>query len=192
MPYFFAIFEDLHELRESPSLPAPGANEGGALAGGESDLAVPGGEERRPSWRSYRRENAPADRAAPAPDRMVGGMLAPGAGEDARLIKNVVGTFSRQFADYAAAEALGEWAVALWRKSHLSRERFLAAATEASVQLLRDQATSPSAAHFQNCLMRTVEQLGGGKATEPQDCGEAPAPSAPSADGASPRNQTRA
>ena len=92
------------------------------------------------------------------------------------MIKGVVSTFSRQFADYSAAEALGEWAVTLWQKSLLSRERFLAAATEASEQLLRDQATSPSVPHFQYCLMKTLERLDGDKAIEPQGRGEASAP----------------
>ena len=192
MPYFFAIFEDLLGLRESPALPAPDAGEGATPAGRESNPAVPGGWDRRPSWRSYRGENAPADRPAPAPERVVAGTPDPGSDEDARLIKTVVSTFGRQFADFAAAEALGEWAVTLWQESHLSRERFLAAATEASEQLLRDRATSPSAALFRNGLMRTVERLGDGTAVGTHDRGESPAPSAPIADGAAPRDRTRA
>lgn len=191
MPYFFAIFENLLGLRESPSLPAPSVGEGEIPAGGES-TTIAADRERLPARRSSRGLSAPEDRPAPAPKLVVAGTPAPASSGDTRLIKDVVSTFSRQFSDYAAAEALGEWAVTLWQRSHLSREHFLAAATEASEQLLHDQTTAPSAAQFQNCLMKTVEQLGGGKAIEPLSRGEAPARSAPPADGAGPRDQPRA
>jgi hypothetical protein len=191
MPYFFAIFEHLLGLREAPSLPVSGADGAESLAGGDPTAIAADGE-RLPARRSSRGSSAPVDRPAPAPKRVVAGTPAPGAGQDARLIKGVVSTFSRQFADYAAAEALGEWAVTLWQRSHLSRARFLAAATEASEQLLRDQTAAPSAAQFQNCLVKTVERFDGGKASEPQSRVEAPARLAPPADGAGPRDQTRA
>lgn len=186
MPYFFAIFEDLLGLRESPSLPAAGANERETAAGGASAPAVQSVNDQSSSGRPCPEKNAPSEKPAPAPALKVGGPPAPVAGEDARLIKTVISEFSRQFADYAAAEALGGWAVTLWQQSHLPREHFLAAATEASALLLSDQAISPSAAQFQNFLMNAVEQMGRGKVIQPQDRGEASASSAPPTDGANP------
>ena len=182
MPYFFALFEEMLGLRESPP-PRSGADVGEQRAGGESDLAVPDGGGRRPPWRPNRQGDPPVGRPAPLSDRPAGTPLPPGAaGEDVRLIKGVVSTFSRQFADYAAADVLGEWAVALWRGSRLSREHFLAAAEDASVQMLRDRAAAPSAARFQACLTEMLARPGGHQDTEAQDRREAPSSSAPAGD----------
>ena len=107
------------------------------------------------------------------------------------MIRTVVSTFGRQFADRAAADALGTWAVTLWQESQLSRERFLAAASEASVELLRDHSAAPSAAQFQNCLVGALGRLNGGRTIEPGDRREQPMPSVSLADGTAPRNQAR-
>lgn len=69
--------------------------------------------------------------------------------DGARMSGLVVREFSRQFADYATAVALGDWAVALWRRSGLPRQDFVDAAGAASEGLLRGHATAVSAALFQ-------------------------------------------
>ena len=107
------------------------------------------------------------------------------------MIRTVVSTFGRQFADHAAADALGTWAFTLWQESQLSRERFLAAASEASVELLRDHAAAPSAAQFQSCLVKALGSLSGAGAIEPGDRQDIPTPSVSPADETAPRNHAR-
>lgn len=189
MPYFFAIFEELLGLREPPPSPTSGAEEGETPARRKPDPATRDGGERRPPWRPHSRDGAPVAKPAPAPERPAGATPPSGTGEDARLIKGVISTFSRQFADCSAADGLGEWAVALWRCSRLSRERFLATAADASVQMLRDRTTSPSAARFQACLTEMLGRLDGNQDTDAQDRGEMPSLSAPAVDNVDMRHE---
>ncbi len=141
LPYFFALFEELLGLREAPAVPAPGpARHASAV---EADRLTPPA---RPGE---------GDSAANATRRMVPSVPPPTVpasaivDDGAHMIGLVVREFSRQFADYATAVALGDWAVALWRRSGLPRQDFLDVAGATSEGLLRDHATAVSAALFQ-------------------------------------------
>jgi hypothetical protein len=163
MAYFFAVLENRAGMRESPHRPVSeddAAAENGSLA----KTAV--------AQREDRQELVPRDPrslpgSAPPTSLRDGGSSRVDAGSspdpDASVIQSVVARFSRQFADHAAAEALGAWAVGLWQRVGLSRQRFLEAAHEASTAMLREQAASPLVfqAHLTEVLARLEDAKGG-------------------------------
>ncbi len=80
------------------------------------------------------------------------------ADTDAQIIGAVVREFSRQFAEYATAVALADWAVALWRRSGLSRRHFLELAGAASEEMVRETSEAASAPLFRTRLAATLGQ----------------------------------
>lgn len=166
MPYFFALLEDLLGLRSAPDNPVPAASEVPATPADDCLLAGPAPQHRLP--------------IAPSPDRSQVGRspstrapkpAAPAAdADDARLIGEVVQEFSRQFASYEAAVALGDWAVARWRGSGLSRGRFLEVAQVAADGLLRDHVVAASAPGFRARLEAALAEPGDRReSTSPRD-----------------------
>jgi hypothetical protein len=159
MPYFLAIVEQRLGFREAPLAHGHPADEADAPV---HDTPLP-----RPAI--PRDLNAPrhptGERSDVAPNsppsvKVWGETRAedPPVDEDARVIKGLVRTFSRQFTDYMAADALGDWAVTLWRRSGLSRPQFLEVAQHASVAMLRGPNVTPSAPLFQAQLSAELER----------------------------------
>lgn len=152
IPYFFAMLEDLLGLRQRHPHAASGQGHEDPLpqdvpadTGGDAHTRYPGA--RTGSERNQRSVGSPAstnrsvDAIAPAADV-----------EDARMIREVVREFSRQFADAEAAAALGDWAVTLWQDSGLSRRRFLDAAQIASSGMGQDRTFAASGPLFRSRL----------------------------------------
>lgn len=157
MPYFFALLEESLGLREGMALPAtaaahdapavrdipPAVIPGVPPAGETSEVARPGDT---PS-RHLSPATAPTDTPPP-----------PMADTDAQIIGAVVREFSRQFAEYTTAVALADWAVALWRRSGLSRRHFLELAGAASEEMVRETSEAASAPLFRTRLAATLGQ----------------------------------
>jgi hypothetical protein len=161
-PYFFAVFEASLGLRESPPVPAHRVAKDDAQ------------DEHRPSLLA-RRGSLPPPRPWPArPDKaprgqqqvvgQPGRLTAPpgDADEGAPVVKEAVREFSRRFTDWAAADALGDWAATRWRASGLSRQAFLALAKEAAAAMLQDATTCPSAPNYQVRLSDALARLSAG------------------------------
>jgi hypothetical protein len=169
MPYFFAIFEDVLGFRASPGLPHADEGAGGSSPGDP----VPGTARRTPNrhlpGRPPRGPAEPTGGASAAPGRPVLGASLPRDAGDAQLIKEIVREFSRQFTDYAAAEALGEWAVTRWRASGLARQRFPEVANGAAAAMLADRTARPSAPNYQVRLADALTQLVGAADAEVQN-----------------------
>ncbi len=167
LPYFFALFEEMLGLREAPAVPVPGpARHASAV---NEDAPTPparpreGGTEANVTRRMRPSVSPPEVSSSAMVD------------DGACMIGLVVREFSRQFADYATAVALGDWAVALWRRSGLPRQRFLDVAGVASEELMRDHAIAVSATLFQAQLgaalgLPTGDDVAGG----PQKLAEIP------------------
>ncbi len=169
MPYFFAIFEDLLGFRASPGLPHADEDAGGS----PPRDSVPSAARRTPECplpgHSPRGQAEPTGKALAAPGQAVLAASLPQDAEDARVIKEIVREFSRQFTDYGAAEALGEWAVTRWRASGLARERFLEVANGAAAAMLADRTARPSAPNYQVRLADALTQLVGAADAEVQN-----------------------
>jgi hypothetical protein len=169
VPYFFAIFEDLLGFRASPGLPHADEDAGGSpprasvtgAARRTLECPLPGHPPRGPA--------EPTGGASVAPGRPVLGASLPRDAEDAQVINEIVREFSRQFTDYGAAEALGEWAVTRWRASGLARERFLEVANGAAATMLADRTARPSAPNYQVRLADALNQLVGAADAEVQN-----------------------
>jgi hypothetical protein len=166
MPYFFALLEDLLGLRSAPDDPVPGAHEVPTTPADDRLPAVPDTQPRQPIVPSLDRSpvgRSPATRVPESVDAPAGD------DDDARLIGEVVREFSRQFASYDAAVALGDWAIARWRGSGLSRGRFLEVAQVAADGLLRDRAAAASAPGFRARLQAALVESGDLRVSLPRD-----------------------
>jgi len=141
LPYFFALLEEALGLRETPAVPMSGpARHASAV---KEDMPTPPARPQEGvAEANTTRRMLPSVPPPEAPSSAI-------VDDSGHMIGLVVREFSRQFADYAAAVALGDWAVALWRRSGLSRQRFLDVAGAASEELMRDHATAVSATLFQ-------------------------------------------
>lgn len=150
IPYFFALLEELLGMR-TPAL-VPGSEPGRGAPPGDALEAVIAHEPER-------HRAVPTSRAGDGPDTRTPALAQPGASPslavvsaDARVIREVVREFSRQFCEYAAAAALGDWAVALWQRSGVSRQHFLDVAQTVSEGLARDGTGPVTAPLFQSRL----------------------------------------
>lgn len=151
MPYFFALLEELLGLRAPPSFPTTEPGRGDAQQG-DAPVTVAVREPvcHRPVPASSTGDGPitrtlPLAQPAAAPPAAV-------VPEDARVIREVVREFSRQFCGYDAATALGNWAVTLWQRSGVSQQRFLEVAQTVSEELVRDEAGAVTAPLFQSRL----------------------------------------
>jgi hypothetical protein len=158
-PYFFAVFEASLGLRESPPVPVRRVDEDDAHDARPPSLVARQGHLPPVCPRPARLENAPRE-----PQQVAGQPMRPtaphgDADEGGQVIKEAVREFSRRFTDWAAAEALGDWAAARWRESGLSRQSFLALAKEAAAAMLHDATARPSAPSYQVRLNDTLVRL---------------------------------
>ena len=157
MAYFFAVLENRVGVRESSRRPVSEDDAGGPKESLAETAAVQREDRQGPVPRDPR---YPRGSAPPTNLRGGGSMPADAVSSpdrDASIIHGVVASFSQQFADHAAAEALGAWAVGLWRRVELSRQQFLEAAHEASTAMLREQVASPLV--FQTRLTDALARL---------------------------------
>lgn len=150
MPYFFAILEELLGLREPPPRPDPRPG-GGATPPGQVPTPPPIDEGRSRRGAAVAppvgRGTVPARRplTSPRPPDSP-----PVEGEtDRQMIRAAIREFSRRFAGWAAADALGDWAASRWQESGLTREQFLLLTKQAAAALLIDSTQRPSAPEFQ-------------------------------------------
>ncbi len=163
MPYFFALLEEQLGFRDEATLPAAGpVRDGPAVR--DTPPAVtrmsPPDETSEPA----RLEDAMPHRP-PTPIAPTGTPTAAVADADERMIGAVVREFSHQFVEYAAAAALGDWAIALWRRTGLSRQRFLEVAGAVSDEMVRDRTTAASAPLFRAHLAAAFDQSAQDKGT---------------------------
>lgn len=150
IPYFFALLEESLGMRAPSS--APPSEPGRSAPPRDAPDAVTAREPER-------HRAMPTSRAGDGPDTQTPSLPPPGASPslavvsaDARVIREVVREFSQQFCEYAAAAALGDWAVTLWQRSGMSRQRFLDVAQMVSEGLARDGAGPVTAPLFQSRL----------------------------------------
>jgi len=142
IPYFFALLEELLELRGGMALPVA-----------DPVCADPPMRDTPP----------PVPVLSPPDETNAVGCLedtpsAVATDTDVRVIGAVVREFSRQFTDYATAVALGDWAIARWQNSGLSQARFLEVAGAASEELVRARPTAASAPLFRERLVAALGQ----------------------------------
>jgi hypothetical protein len=166
IPYFFALLEDLLGLRSAADNPGLAAWEVTAAPAGDDMPAAPGCQPRPPEANTPVRPTVGRSPSTSPPTRVASPA---GDANDARLIGEVVRQFSRQFASYTDADALGDWAVARWRSSGLSRGRFLEVAQVAADALLRDRAVTASAPSFRVRLEAALAAPGDRRASSPRD-----------------------
>ncbi len=156
MPYFFALLEESLGLREEIALPATAAAHDAPAVRDIPPAVIPGVPPAGETSEVARPGDTPSRHLLPATAPT--DMPPPMADTDAQIIGAVVREFSRQFAEYATAVALADWAVALWRGSGLSRRHFLELAGAASEEMVRETSEAASAPLFRTRLAATLGQ----------------------------------
>lgn len=172
MPYFFALLEDHLGLREG-GLRHDDESKDVSRQADDSPFDDP---VREPNRASATGDKPVLDQSLTetehrtAPSTPVTPVRTARGDADARLIVEVIREFSLQFSDAAAAAALADWAVALWRGSDVSPRRFLEIAQVASEGMMRDPAQAASATHFRSRVEATLlASVGTGRAiTSPE------------------------
>jgi len=183
MPYFFALLEDLLGLRAASATVAIAARRAAPESHDPPVTDAPDASVPRPRLQAVPERELAADGIRSATARSPSASPPAIDAEDARMIGEVVREFSRQFADYAAATALGDWAVTRWRDSGLSRQRFLEVAQVASAGMVRGPSGTASAPLFRSRLAAALNQPVGderaGAAREGRPCASTRGPGDP-------------